>query len=396
VKILQVLGNSKFGGDTYLLSEWCNFLLRRGCEVHVLSTDATARDELARVRSLVLLDGILIPRDVELVAQVKAAWQLFRLIARERFDVVHTHTSTPGVVGRIAAWLARTPVRLHTAHGWPVSEYSGFMARLVYGSIERFAGSLSTRVICVSHATQVRGLRYKLAPPQKLVTIRNGIDPTPFMTAHPDAAESLRRELGIAPTALLIGTTNRLAPQKDVKTLLRAVARLVELLGSREFVLLLAGEGSETPTLRQLCSSLDIERHVRFLGLRRDIPALLSALDVFVTTSLWEGLSVSVLEAMAAAKPIVATDIEANAEVIEHERTGLVVPVQSPQQVASAIARFAGDSSFAARCGADARRRLLESFTIDRMCAEEWQLYEKLLESRTGPSRPATGDPVSR
>jgi glycosyltransferase involved in cell wall biosynthesis len=146
----------------------------------------------------------------------------------------------------------------------------------------------------------------------------------------------------------------------------------------KPFVVLLAGDGPERADLESLSASLGADDCVRFLGFRRDVPELLSALDIFVTTSLWEGLSISLLEAMAAARPIVATEIEPNAELIEHKVTGLLVPVRSPEDTARAIARFAFDSELTRRCAGAARRRVLEQFTAERMFREQWNLYEEL------------------
>jgi glycosyltransferase involved in cell wall biosynthesis len=385
MKVLQVLGDSAYGGDSYLVGEWCRFLIDRGSEVHGLATNPTTWAELARVRGLTLVDSIFIPREVRPLTHLKAVWQLSRRIRRERYDVVHTHTSSPGAVGRFAAFLARTPLRLHTAHGWPVSEYTGPAGRLVFGSVERLAAHLSTRVICVSYATESRGGRFRLAPARKLVTIRNGVDLAPFEATGPAAALNLRQSLGITPDTFVIGSTSRLAPQKDLATLLRSVIPLARLLAPRELAVLIAGEGPEDHALRKMCERLEINRYVRFLGFRRDIPLLLSALDVFVQTSLWEGLSISILEAMAAAKPIVATDIEPNAEIVEHERTGLRVTTGSPDRIAQAIARFAADPDLAARCGTNARRALLEQgLTVEHTCARLFGLYTSLWQRTTG------------
>jgi glycosyltransferase involved in cell wall biosynthesis len=388
MKVLQVVGDSKFGGATYLILEWCKFLLARGCEVHVLSTDKETIAELKRIRGVSVVQSIYIPRNIAPAADTLALVQLVRLIRNRRYHVVHTHTSTPGVIGRAAAWIARAPVRLHTAHGWPVCEFSGLAERVLYPPLENAAARMSTRVICVSDAALSQGRRFRLAPAKKLVVVRNGIDPVAFSKNYEGAGRRLREELGLPPDCLLIGSTSRLAKQKDLESLVRSVPFLRKLLFGRKLVVLLAGDGPERAALEALAVKLRVNHYIRFLGFRRDIPQFLAALDVFVNTSLWEGLSISLLEAMAAERPIVTTDIEANAELIEDAATGFLVGVQAPEEIAVAIAQFARDKRLATRCAKAARRRLLAEFTLDRMFQDQWELYEDLRNKRIGYARP--------
>jgi glycosyltransferase involved in cell wall biosynthesis len=277
---------------------------------------------------------------------------------------------------------------LHTAHGWPVCEFSGLAERLLYPPFENAAARMSTRVICVSDAALSQGRRFRLAPAKKLFVVRNGIDPVAFSKNYEEAGRTLREELGLPPDCLLIGSTSRLAKQKDLESLVRSVPFLRKLLFGRKLVVLLAGDGPERAALEALAVKLRVNHYIRFLGFRRDIPQFLAALDVFVNTSLWEGLSISLLEAMAAERPIVTTDIEANAELIEDAATGFLVGVQAPEEIAVAIAQFARDKRLATRCAKAARRRLLAEFTLDRMFQDQWELYEDLRNKRIGYARP--------
>jgi glycosyltransferase involved in cell wall biosynthesis len=375
-RVLQILGDSKFGGGTYLVLSWCRFLVEKGCEVALLSTDNTTIFKAKQIEGVRIIDSILIPRDPSPSQDIKALIALLRLLRKKHFDIVHTHTSVPGFVGRLASWLARVPLRFHSAHGWPVTEFSGLGARLIFTPLEYLAGLISKRVICASHATATLGRRLHIAPAHKLVTICNGIDPEPFIVAtENDSGKDLREELGIPPDWLLIGNINRLAPQKDNDSLVKAMVPLKQLLKGRPFALLLVGDGPDRKKLENLATSLGISEEVCFLGFRQDIPKILSALDIFVSPSLWEGLSISLLEAMAAAKPIVTTCIVPNAELIQHEVTGLLVPPKSPEQIAKAIVRFVEEPDLAQRCAIAARQRVLEHYTIDRMFQEMWDLY---------------------
>lgn len=380
LRVLQVVGDSKYGGATYLILSWCQFLLNRGCDVTLLSTDRLTINK-AKELGIKIIDSILIPRDVNLIQDIKALYNLQKLIKKTNFDIVHTYTATPGFIGRMAAWLAHTPVRFHDAQGWPVTEFSNLREQFVLTAAEYLAGLTATRIICASHATAYLGKKLHIAPQKKLVTICNGINPEPFILATKNEIRlQVRRELGVASDCLLIGNTSRLAAQKDNATLIQSIEFLKIILPERPFLIIIAGDGPERTNLENLARSLGVIKYVHFLGFCTDIPGLLAALDVFVSPSLWEGLSISLLEAMASSRPIVTTNILPNAELIKHEVTGLLVSPQSPDQVAKAIARFVFEPNLAQQCATAAKQKVLTDYTIDRMFQETWNLYMSLLE----------------
>lgn len=379
MKTIQIAGNSAYGGGDYLILRWCKYLLDRGAEVDVLVTDPYVVAEFKKIPGVNVIDTIMIPRDIVPAAQWRAATQLFALLSSRRYDVVHTYTATPGFLGRIMARLANVPVIVHHQAGWAVNEFSSLFERLAYTPLEYIATLASTQTICVSHADAINAARFHCAPAFRLVTICNGIDAAPFVAATQTDDQAIRRELQIPAGHLIIGNTGRLAEQKDNETLIQALVTLKQLLAARPCVLLLAGDGPERRKLEALVQALDLTEQVRFLGFRTDIPTFLASLDIFVSPSLWEGLSISIMEAMAAGRPIVTTSILPNAELIAHEHTGLVVPPRSPERVARAIARFARDPALAARCAAAARQRVLSAYTIGRMFDETWDLYASLL-----------------
>ena len=381
MRTLQIVGNSDYGGASYLILKWCAFLIEQGWQVDVLATAPVFVTELKKISGIRVLECVLIPRDIEPVEDVRAFFQLLALLRRGSYDVVHTYTAVPGFLGRIAARLVGVPVILHHQAGWTVTEFSSPLERILYTPLEYLGTLASTKSICVSHAVAQQASRLHIAPQHKLVTICNGIESQPFITAtRNDAGRALRRELGIPANHLLIGNAGRLSPQKDNDALIRAMVFLKSLIVDVPFTLLLAGDGPDRHKLEDLSHSLGLGKQVHLLGFRRDIPAFLAGLDVFVSPSHREGLSISLLEAMAAAKPIVTTSILPNAELIEHEVTGLLVTTKSPEQIAKAIARFVQEPDLAQCCAIAARQRVLEHYTIDRMFQETWDLYVSLLE----------------
>jgi len=350
--------------------------------VDVLSTDPTTIQKLREIPGVQVIDSIRIPRDIALIADLRAFFQLLSYLHKKQYEVIHTYTSTPGFLGRITARLTGTPVIVHHQTGWAV-EFASPLERMLYTPLLYLAALASTKAICVSHAIAQQARQFHVAPQHKLVTICNGIDPQPLISAAQNGAGSaLRHELGIPAHYLLIGSTGRLAPSKENDTLIQAMVSLKSLIPNVPFVLLLAGDGPDRQKLEDLIHSLGLNERVRLLGFRRDIPAFLAGLDIFVIPSRWEGLSISLLEAMAAGRPIVTTSILPNAELIEHEVTGLLVPIRSPEQTAQAIARFVQEPELAQHCASAARQRVLERYTIDRMFEETWDLYIDLLKEK--------------
>ena len=383
IKSIQIVGNAKYGGATYLMLEWCKYLIERGCKVDVLSTDNTMVSELHKIPGVHVIDSIYIPREIKPVDDLRAFAQIISLVYQKRYDVVHTYTATPSFLGRMAACFVGVPVIVAHQGGWAVNEYSSLLEKIVFTPLEYLAVLASTKTICVSHAEAILARQLGTAPQHKLVTIVNGVNPQAFIAATENGlGEAMRRKLGISADHLLIGSTGRLAPGKGNETLIQAMASLRKLIKGVPLTLLFAGDGVEQKKLENLVHTLGLEKQVRFLGFQRDIPAFLAGIDVFVTPTLSEGLSISLLEAMVTARPIVATSILPNMELIEHKVTGLLAPVQSPEGIAQAIATFVQKPELAQHCSRAARKRVLECYTLDRMFEETWNLYIGLLKHK--------------
>ena len=306
--------------------------------------------------------------------------QAFSLFLKEKYDVVHTYTATPSFIGRMAARLAGVPVIVNHQGGWAVNPYSSLPERLFYTPLEYLGALASTKTICVSHAETKLARQLHTAPRNKLVTIANGINPENFIRAQEDnRRKMMRRKLGFSDTHILIGTTSRLVPGKGNETLIESLLHLKDTIKNVPLTLLFAGDGVDRNKLEKLTHSLGLTHQIRFLGFIKDIISFLAAIDYFVIGTLSEGMSVSLLEAMAAAKPVVATLIPPNQELIDNEKTGLLVPVESPTAMANAIARYIKNPDMAKRCSLTAQRRVLDYYTLDRMFNQTWKLYIRLL-----------------
>ena len=371
--MLQVVGPSKFGGDSVLVLEIARAAEQHGYRVDILASDPRFR-ELIRAEGFGLVDLDVLKREIRPVADLSALLRLTRILGRSHYDVVHTHTSKPGVIGRLAATRSRVPAVLHTVHLFGFHEESGPLATGVYSRIERAAAHWCDRIVTVSEYHREWALRLGIGTPEQVVAIPNGVPASRAYGVRPRA--EVRAELGLADGVVAVLFTGRLAEQKGIEHLLRAVP----LLGANRsrVRVLLAGDGPLLDPLTRLASEIGVLDVVRFLGFRSDIGDLLGAADVVALPSLWEGLSISLLEAMAAGRAVVTTSIGSNREVTRDGAVASLVPPKDPVALASALDRLVEDPAWRDELGRLALREQRTRYTMDRMLEAYLEEYDRL------------------
>lgn len=314
-------------------------------------------------------------RAIDPLGDLRAVAACADLIGRLRPALVHFHSSKAGLVGRVAAWRAGVPA-VFTAHGWGFKPGVPPARRALVWASEAGVARLAARIICVSEYDRQLAWRYVPHSRQRLVAIHNGLDD------HPARATPQRQPVRIIMTA-------RFHEPKEQQLLLRAFARL----GSRDAELLLVGDGPELAASQALARELQIDTRVRFLGDRPDVPELLAQAQIFTLLSRYEGLPVSILEAMRAGLPVIASDVGGVAEELAHGSSGLLVPRGDVAAVAAALGTLVADPALRARMGAAGRQRFLDRFTRDRMLARTDAVYQSVLAERgllAGASAPAS------
>ena len=326
-------------------------------------------------------------RQVRPWRDAKAFWTIARLVFRAEPDVVHTHTTKAGVVGRLAALLynvtrrrSRRCLVTHTYHGTVFRGYFGPVGSFLVRVVERALGRGTDRIAVLSER-QRREVVEEIGavPASKITIVPLGLDLDPLLRIDA-ATPNLRGELGLADNAVVLGFVGRLVPIKDPAMLLRAFERVRS--GLPNAVLLLAGDGPLRPALEALAVSLRVADAVKFLGWRHDLPALYATLDVVALSSRNEGTPVAVIEAMAAARAVVATDVGGVGDVIDHQTTGVLVPSGRPDVLAAAIGRIAADAPARRRMGGAARRVAEQRFSASRLVDDVDRWYRAGLAAK--------------
>lgn len=319
------------------------------------------------------------------LADLKALWWLYRRMRRDRPHIVHTHTAKAGALGRLAAALARVPVRIHTFHGHVLGGgYFSARTTAAYRFIERALARLTTRLIVLSpkqHEELSETLR--VADRDRFDIVPLGLDLEPFSTLDRSAErDATRNSLGIPLDAWVVASIGRLVPIKNHSLLLRAFAEAVRSDPGRRWVLLVAGDGDPQyrSELVALAKRQGIEADVLWLGWRRDLPELLAASDVFALTSDDEGTPVAMIEALTAGTVVVARAVGGVGDVAEATPHAIVVDTDDPIRIGRAMKRAQalnlGEASVV-----EARADVARRYARDRLVGDLVALYQSAAES---------------
>jgi glycosyltransferase involved in cell wall biosynthesis len=351
-----------------------------GYEVSFCCSPGEGLDALEREGFAVF--RVPVSRSYNLFAHAVSLLKLFRLMRREKFDIVHTHTPVAGLLGRVAARLARVPHIVYTAHGFYFHEDMRGPVRSVMRSIERFGASISDLIFVQSGEDLEEAVESGIAPARKLVHIGNGVDPSLFgRDVNGPAAERLKTEFGLGggPVA---GFTGRIVREKGAVEFVRAAAMIARNVPGADFIMIGAPLESDrdgcVAEIESLIESEGLSDRLIMTGYRRDVPAILALLDVFAMPSYREGMPRSLIEAMMTGLPAVATDIRGCREEVVDGVTGLLVPPRDHYALGEALFEILSDPDKAAGMGKAAKERALELFDERKVTALQVERLDRL------------------
>lgn len=389
LRVLNIITRMILGGaqETALLQAALLDRERFACEI--LTGPETGSE--GSLHEAVLARGIPLHVEPALVRAVRPwddARALGRIETRLRagsWDVVHTHTSKAGVLGRIAARRAGVPVVVHTAHGWAFhARGAGFWL-----PIERWCARRCDAIVVVSRTDEASGLARAVGTPAQYHLIRSGIELEAFRSPGV-TREQARARLGLTPEAFVVGMVGRLSEQKAPLDLIAAFARVAAAMPA--LTLVLVGDGPLREPVDRAVAATGLDARVLRLGLRTDVPQLLAAFDALALTSRWEGMPRVFPQAMAARLPILATAVDGAREAVVPDETGVLVPPGDVAAIAGALHALAGDPVRARRMG-EAGARRADEFDAGRMARQLEALYLELWARRVGAAAPAAATP---
>jgi glycosyltransferase involved in cell wall biosynthesis len=347
--------------DRFELSVYCS-----------LERDPDFARDIARMRERGV--GVTVSpmrRAISPLRDAAAFFRLWRHLRRNGYDIVHTHSSKAGFLGRWAAAAAGVPVVLHTPHTFAFQMGVAPPLRLLYRLLERTASRVTDRFVCVSRSEREAAEAAGVAAAERCVVIENGVPAEAFEGGGDRAAR--RRELGLAAEAPVVGMAGRFEPQKGHRDLVLAAARVAQRVPGVRFVLL--GEGTLVPEVKRLIGNLGLEGVFLLPGIVEDATAYYVAFDVMALPSRWESLPYSLLEAMAAGKAIAATRVGGMPEALDEGRAGRLVPPGDPGAMAEALAGLLQAPAERQALGEAARERARARYRLEDMVARVAELY---------------------
>lgn len=369
MKLLMIITRGdEVGGAQIHLRELCRGLLSAGHEVQVVAGSGGILTGALETMGIACRICPSLLREIHPVRDVRAVADLRRIIRAVRPDLVCTHSTKAGIIGRVAARLSGVPSTF-TAHGWAFVDAVPQPQRSIYRTLERFAAPLASRVICVSEHDRRIGIAAGMSA-RRLVTIHNGLPDEVVEQSEP-------RQLGDPVRAVMVA---RFATPKDHRTV---IAALRDVPG---VVLDLVGDGPDLPAVHQYASESGMDERVNFLGNRDDVPAILARSDIFVLSSDREGFPLSTLEAMRASLPVVVSNVGGAPEAIGPDETGLLVTARDAAGFRDALNMLANDPERRRAMGRAGRERFLSEFSFPTMLAKTLAVYDAALAESRHPS----------
>lgn len=378
IRILRVITRLNVGGPAIQAVLLCARLDAGRFESVLVAGSESATEgnmiELGRLDAPSVLRRLpSLGREISPLDDLRALGSLIRLMREFKPDIVHTHLAKAGTLGRLAARIAGVPVVIHTYHGTVFRGYFDSLRSRLFLGIERALARVTTRLVAITRGQRRELLALGIGDDAKLVEIPLGLDLAPF-TDGPSRAEA-RLRLGLTPDEPVVAIVARLVPIKDVGMFLQALARLSSVATG-----VVVGDGEERANLEAQAAALGLGSRCRFLGWRRDVETVYAAADVVVLTSRSEGSPISIIEAMAAGRAVVCTNVGGVADVVTSGVTGLLVSHGDVAALALSIDGLFADPGLRERLGAAARRAVYPRYDVSRLLTDIAALYTSLVD----------------
>jgi len=328
------------------------------------------------------IEFILCPplvRRTNIIKDLKTFLDIWRIIKKKSPEIVHTHSSKAGLLGRLAAKLARIPIVVHTPHGHVFFGYFGSFKTKIFIILERFVSRITDKIIALTNEEKKDYIKFRIANEDKFDVIYSGIELDKFKELSEDKKQNFVKELGIPEKSLIIGTVGRLVPVKGHEFLIKAAKYIISKYPEAFFVF--TGDGPLEQNLKRQALELGINNNIIFLGWRSDAAKIISVYDIFALPSLNEGMGRVLAEAMALGKPIVGSNVGGIPDLVTHGKNGFLVPVRNSEKLAKYIRILIKNKEQREKMG-QVGKEMVKNFSKEKMVEKIANLYEELLTQK--------------
>lgn len=388
IRIINIITRLEFGGPPILIID----IIQRLNKEDFRSTIATGFTpdskydmiESARDKGIEVFTIPSLVRDINPLKDTIALIDLYLLLKRKKFDVIHCHTSKGGFVGRIAAKLAGANVIVYSPHGDIFEGYFNKIVTMAFAMLEKFAAYFTDTIVTLSKLGKERFLNHGVGKDSQIKPIYNGIDFKKFECIKVSSSDK-RKELGLQDGDFICTTVARFVPVKGHTYLIKAVLEVIKVIPDAKF--LFVGDGELMPSLQKEIESLGLKHNIILPGASEDIAEILNCSDVFVLPSVNEGFGIVLVEAMAMKKPLIATNVGGIPEIVIDGKTGILVPPESPEALSASIIKLHNNPDMRIEMGRAGYYRAKELFDIETTVHEFEKLYTELVKKKSGPSQ---------
>lgn len=379
LKILNIITLFSIGGATETVVSMAEGLIKKGYIVHIATGPHIASEgsmyETAKEKNIQVFTFKNLKREINLLRDLKIIIELSNFIRKGKYDIVHTHSSKAGVVGRIAARLAGTPAIIHTVHGLPFHRYQPELKKRLFILIEKFSNLFCHKIVAVTETIIKTMLNYNIGNPSKYVMIRSAFDIDIYKPDGNIEKNKTRSRFAIKDDDIVIGKIARLSPLKGHKYILNAFTEISKKIPNAK--LLIVGNGELEYELKRLVEQNDIKDSVIFTGLLtpEEIPGIIEIMDIVVHTSLLEGLARVLPQSIMMEKPVISFDLDGAHEVIKNGETGYLIKPEDENELAEKIIYLCNNPDIIIRFGKTGKEFIGDQFCSSKMVEQIEKLY---------------------
>ncbi len=384
VRVLQIITQMVVGGASEHVAYLMTHFPKDKYEIHLLSGTPVEKARMY-VNSVTPSSNITYWQIPELVVPANpvkdfiALWKIYRFLKKNKYQVIHTNSSKAGIIGRLAAGYAKAPIVLHTVHGWSFNDRMSPLRKKMYVAMERWSGRYTDSLIVVTKFDIQKGLQEGIGTSEKYTVIHPGVELKRFEDLRVDLKEK-KKSLGVEPGMDIVCMIGRLSEQKAPDDFVRVAAKVVKKHPQTAFLLI--GEGPLYSKIQSMIKELKLEKNVILTGYYPgNIFEIIPVIDIFMLTSLWEGLPKVFPMSMAAGKPIVATKIDGALEVIEDGVTGYLVEPRNVDLLAEKVLFLLENKEKAKEMGEQGRKKVAPDYSLQNMVEKTDRLYQSLLST---------------